>query len=31
MKVKNFVGSYYKLKKNESILQRITACIWTNT
>jgi len=23
--------SYCKLKRNESILQRITVCIWTNT
>jgi len=28
---KYFAESYCKLKRNESILQRITACIWTST
>jgi len=26
----HFVESYCKLKRNKSILQRITACTWTN-
>jgi len=29
-KAKYFVENYCKLKRNKSILQRITACVWTN-